>query len=277
MALKDQHLIIDSEFVICKICGREIDMVGNKHLKKYHNLILEEYRKTYPDEPTITKTKFEKELLSIENRKIGIKNNEIRTKEVPCYFHPDRIITVSINASKAGLCDECKSLGKILPWQEQAVENMKKTIKETLGVDNVSQLQEVVEKRRIKYENKSEEEKKEIVEKHTNTLIETFGDDWGKEVNKLSKKAMLEEYGVEHPLQNPESVAKFKKTFGDRTQEEKDESTRKGKITKLEKYGDENYNGADKTKETNLQKLGVDHHFKVHEKVIERDTGRLIR
>lgn len=277
MAFEDQHLISDSEFVTCMICGKKYTLFGNRHLKKEHKTTLEEYKKIYPNEPTITKEAFEKELISIQNRKIGKKKIENKVKNVPCYFHPDRIITVNINSSKTNLCDECKENGKILPWQKEAVEKSKKTIKEKYGVENASHLKEVVEKRKIKWDQKTEEEKEEIVKKRENTIIEKFGSDWGKELHKLSEEGLLKKYGFRHALEVEEFKNKFKETFSKKSKEEKEEIVQKVKKTKKERYGDEKYINLEKIQQTNKILYGGISPFSSKEVVERREQNRNLR
>ena len=67
------------------------------------------------------------------------------------------------------------------------------------------------------------------------------------------KTTNIEKHGLAYPLQREEIKKKIKDT-------------------KLEKYGDENYNNQEKTKETCLEKYGVDHAMKlelINKKVVE--------
>lgn len=100
----------------------------------------------------------------------------------------------------------------------------------------------------------------EIVQKGHQTKVDRYGEDWGVIISKKSMKtykertgldnpfqdvdnlreSMLEKYGVEHSTQLPEFVEKVKKT-------------------KLDRYGDSNYNNIEKIKQTNLEKYGVEY------------------
>jgi hypothetical protein len=71
------------------------------------------------------------------------------------------------------------------------------------------------------------------VRKREQTMVETIGEDWSKINNEKSKRAMLEKYGVEHASQVPEFVEKANLTKSKRTDQEKLESNRKTKETKL--------------------------------------------
>ena len=274
MSIEEKHMIIDSDFVICKICEKKLEKIDNRHLKS-HKITFDAYRKQFPNEPTMTKQKLEKELNGIEKRKESISKIKNKLKEVPCYFHPDRTIIVGVYEPKYGLCDECKSLKRMLPNQEKAITNMKKTIKERYGVDNVSKLDSVNEKRRIKDLQKTKEEKDAIVRKREQTMVETIGEDWSKINNEKSKRAMLEKYGVEHASQVPEFVEKANLTKSKRTDQEKLESNRKTKETKLEKHGDPNFNNVEKRRKTTFKKRGVKHHFQDPEVIKVRQENNL--
>jgi len=71
---------------------------------------------------------------------------------------------------------------------------------------------------------------------------------------------MIELYGVEHGLQSSDI---HKKTIDNLIKNNKWEVIlSKGKQTKLNIYGDENYNNIEKNKQTNLERYGVDNVFK---------------
>lgn len=273
MSIIEKHTIVDLEFVECKICGKKSEKIDNRHLKS-HKITFDVYRKQFPNEPTMTKQKLKKELDGIEKRKESISKIKDKLKKVPCYFHQDRTIIVGVYEPKYGLCDECKILKRILPSQEKAVTNMRKTIKERYGVDNASKLDLVNKKRKIKDFLKTKEEKDAVVKKREQTMIETIGEDWAKVNNKKSKQGMLEKYGVEHPLQNPEFVEKANLTKSKRTDQEKSESNRKTKETKLKKHGDPNFNNVEKRRKTTFEKRGVFHHFQDPEVIKVRDEKR---
>ena len=276
MSIEEKHMIIDSEFVICEICEKKLEKIDNRHLKS-HKITFDVYRKQFPNEPTMTKQKLEKELNGIEKRKESISKIKNKLKEVPCYFHPDRTIIVGVYEPKYGLCDECKSLKRILPSQEKAITNMRKTIKERYGVDNVSKLDSVNEKRRIKDSQKTKEEKDAIVRKREQTMVETIGEDWSKINNEKSKQAMLEKYGVEYAFQVPDFIEKSNLTKSKRTDQEKLKSIEKLKETKLKNHGDSNFNNVEKRRKTTFEKRGVLHHFQDPEVIRVRDEKRNIR
>ena len=99
-----------------------------------------------------------------------------------------------------------KKYGVENPQQcEEIKEKTNKTIKEKYGVENISQLQEIKDKK-----------------------IETLKEHYG--------------YDVTNPMDCNEVVQKIKNDWESKSQEEKDNLTAKTKATKLEKYGDKNYN-----------------------------------
>ena len=258
MSTKDQYLVIDSEFVICKICNNKYKIVGNKHLRK-HNLTLEKYIELYPEEPTITKKRLEDELLIIEKRKDGCKNNKNRFKEIPCFYHPEVMVKVTINSPNTVLCDECKKSKKVLPRIEKGVKTLKNSIQEKYGVDNISKLQSIKDKKKITFDSHKEQNENfltEINNKRQKTLKEIFGENWKDVMVQLQKDGMLDKYGVEHPLQVSEFVEKFKETWTKKSKEEIEEIVSKVKQTKLENHGSENYNNIEKITKTNIERYG---------------------
>ena len=117
-------------------------------------------------------------------------------------------------------------------------ENGKKKYKNTClqryGVDNPSKLKE--KKLKIK-----------------KTCLERYGNEIPcrtQEIQDKMKKNSLEKWGTEYPSQNLQISNKISLTHLSKTQEEKDKILKKRKQTKLEKYGDENYNNKEKIKES---------------------------
>lgn len=255
MSIIDKHVITNEKNVSCKICGKKLEVIESKHLKT-HNITLDEYLGNYPNTPTITKERLEKDLISIQNRKNGKKLIENKTKDVPCIFHPDKIITVNINSGKTGLCDECKKNGLIHPNQQKAINKMRNTIRTKYNVENVSELKEVNEKRKEKWLNKTDEEKEKIIEKREKSLKERFGENWELSVHELSKKGMLEKYGVDAALKYEDFVLKFKNTWNSKSGDEINEISKKIKNTKEIVYGNPNYTNREKINKTNQEKYG---------------------
>jgi hypothetical protein len=253
-SLKD-HIISDSSFIECKICNEKLEKIDGRHLKK-HNTNIIKYKEKYLNEPTITKEKMEKELISLHKRRIGILDNKNKKKDVPCYFHNDRIISVNINSPKFGLCEECKTNKKILPSNQKSIDNMKKTIQNKYGVSNISEIQSIKDKKKLKWEEKTIEEKLQITKRREKTIENIYGENWKKDLNKLSKQGMIQKYGVEHALQIEEFSSKFSDTWNNKSIDEKKEITDKIKSAKLLKFGNSSYNNIDKIKETNKERYG---------------------
>lgn len=98
------------------------------------------------------------------------------------------------------------------------------------------------------------------------------------EVSLLRQQTNLKRYGVDNPsksesvktlisesnkLNASERVVKSKQTKLDRYGNENYNNTEKSKITKKVKYNNENYNNRDSYKSTMLTKYGVDNYFKL--------------
>jgi len=85
-----------------------------------------------------------------------------------------------------------------------------------------------------------------------------------KEVRDKIKETCLERYGDEHNWGKHSSVRSkcaetFKKNYD--TQEKLDELFEKRSKTKMEHYGDPNYNNREKFKRTNLERYGVEYYY----------------
>lgn len=247
-------ILTEDNFVTCQICGKELEKIDGRHLNRCSGISLDDYILKYQT-PTITKKKYEKELVNIEKRKTSKSDCEGKTKIVKCYFCKNDF-EVNINQSNEySVCKECKEKGLISPSVKKASDNLKKSMIEKYGVDNPSLLESVNEKRSKKYNNKSEEEKREIVEKQKEGMILRFGEDYKKDIQKLREEGMLKKHGVRHALQIKESIEKFKETISNK---DYTEMVLKVKSTKKEKYGDENYINVEKIKETNNKRYGVE-------------------
>jgi len=76
--------------------------------------------------------------------------------------------------------------------------------------------------------------------------------------NDVKKQSMLKKYDVENPQQLTEVKDKVKKTKLQKYGDENYNNTEKMKETKLQKYGDENYVNSEKIKETMLKRYGYE-------------------
>ena len=101
-------------------------------------------------------------------------------------------------------------------------------------------------------------------------------------IKEISKEDILQYYNEEnHTIE--ESAKHFGVSFGMfirilkyyAIHKDKDKHTEQIKKSKLEKYGDENYNNRDKAKETCIEKYGVDNPFKDRERMINSYIEKL--
>lgn len=107
---------------------------------------------------------------------------------------------------------------------------------------------------------------KQSLEKGMKTILEKFGS--FEKMHEISKersdKTRIEKYGsVEESYKCANK--KRSETLKGKTQEYFDNITKKVKLTKLKKYGDENYINIEKYRQTCLDKYGVDCYFKTDE------------
>ena len=97
-------------------------------------------------------------------------------------------------------------------------------------------------------------------------LEQYFFDKYGSHPSKLEyfelkkQKTNLEKYEVHHQMQMKKNVHKIKKTKLEKYGDENYNNHELSKITKLEKYGDENYNNHELSKITKLEKYGNEYY-----------------
>lgn len=96
-------------------------------------------------------------------------------------------------------------------------------------------------------------------------MQEKYGVDNYFERNDLIRKSMIKKYGVDNPMESSIIKEKVINNWKNKTQKEKDELTLKTKKTKLEKYGNENFNNSDKMKSTMINRYGKDSYAKTSE------------
>jgi hypothetical protein len=94
-----------------------------------------------------------------------------------------------------------------------------------------------------------------IVTKVKQTKLERYGNENYNNINKI-QKTNIKKYGSYSACKSLVVKDKIKQTHNNRTQEEKQQSTLLTKQTKLEKYGNENYNNIEQHKQTMLDKYG---------------------
>ena len=247
--IKDVHVIVDCEFVNCQICNKELKKIDGRHTKKVHKISFVDYKKQFPNTPTITQTQLNKELLFIKKRKDKSKNNINKIKTITCCNKEcNKEFEGNINLSnKFSLCPECKTKGIKTQKSKEIHEAQKAGMIKKYGVSNPSNVKEIVEQKQERLKNKIKVNPnyfKPIVAKRQNTNQKIYGDDWENLLNKKSQDALFKKYGVRHALQNPDSLKKFQKTYfqetGYNSPFENPDVTEEIKETNLKKYGVEN-------------------------------------
>ena len=91
------------------------------------------------------------------------------------------------------------------------------------------------------------------------------------------KQTCLKKYGAESSSANKETIEKIKKTKLERYGDSNYNNIEKCKKTKLDLYGDSNYNNFDSAKQTNFEKYGAEYTFKsdlVKQKIKETNLER---
>lgn len=169
------------DFVTCPYCGERLKTIHHKHLSK-HDKTIDDLKDEFPGWKT-------KPDFVIEQLKSDKKAKENTTKIVKCmYCNAD--IEVNINCSNSGnACYECKSKGLLSLNQARAKERAEK------GQLNPSHDPSVVEKRRQRWLQKTEEERRIIAEKRKETVLKRFGVPvamMNEEVAKKSREKRLE-------------------------------------------------------------------------------------
>jgi hypothetical protein len=187
-----------------------------------------------------------------------------RTKFVKCMFHPDddNEFEVDINVTnKSYVCKDCKSKGKKSPAEIKRVESQKNTLMERYGETNPSKIKEVKDKKLRTLKKHQEEDpdfNKNIQEKREETLKNRLGENWEEDLQTLREEGHAKKHnGVKYSFQREDVKEKSKETKLEKYGDENYNNTEKMKETKLEKYGDENYVNVKKIEETNMERRGV--------------------
>lgn len=148
------------------------------------------------------------------------------------------------------------------------VDKYKETCLKKYGVDNISKLNDVKNKKiKTSLENwgvENPSQSNEIKNKKIKTSIINCGFEHpmqNKETQRKSKKTLLKKYGVENYTQTEEYRMTSKQTnlekYGFESYTQTNDYKIKCKKTKLEKYGNENYNNSEKNIQTCLERYGV--------------------
>lgn len=174
--------------------------------------------------------------------------------------------------------------------QVRAVKDRKKqTSFEKYGVSNPMQRQEcrenvstrlntpeIIQKRVESLRNRTEEQKQDTVQKIRETKIQKYGEDFQNQFEAKSKNTLISKYGVPYSIPGHEKMKQTNlQRYGVENYVQSDECKRisrekqyekyggffnpeKSAETKLERYGDINYNNREKAKATMLDKYGVE-------------------
>lgn len=210
--MRDTHVVVNSEFVTCQICGKHLEKIDGRHTKKLHGITFEEYRKRYPTTPTITEKKSEKEEVNIEKRRKGKQEKENQLKPIIC-CNPNcprkgEPFMGNINLpNKFSVCPECKQSGFKNPKNKEIYEKQKQGMLKKHKVKNPSNLNWVVNERQKTVNRKVKENPdyyKSIVKKRVNTIKEKFGSNWKEVLNQKSQEGMLKIHDVAYPLKKDE-------------------------------------------------------------------------
>ena len=217
-----------SKTIVCKICNKEMSVNNTgPHLKKYHDLSIEEYYLKYVGEKhycltcgketsfkTLEKGYSKYCTTSCSNKSSASKSKSKKTKL-------DRYGDENYN-NKNKYIETClEKYGVVNAYQVKEIrEKHQDNMKQKYGVKHPTQINFVKDKIREKWYSKTKEEKEQI--------------------NIKRKEIMQLKYGVDHQM-NLEYVKN------------------KIKETNLKLYGDKNYNNREKAKETNLKKYGVEY------------------
>ena len=144
--------------------------------------------------------------------------------------------------------------------KEQDLESNRKACMEKHGVTNTTKLKDVREKLSQSWKNKSNEERKAIVNKRIQTNIKKYGNACSLHgVNQeKTEQRFLELYGVTNPYQTKHVRNKIKEKYGNENPFNCVMCQDKVKQTKLERYGDSGYNNMEQIKQTDLERYGVE-------------------
>ena len=156
-------------------------------------------------------------------------------------------------------CAACASKNKMVK------EKKKQTMLKNYGVENPSQITGIQDKKKNTLLTKYGDENFNNRELAKKTCLERYGDE-NFNNRELTKKTCLERYGVENVLSLPEVIQKANDTYFEKYGG-RGEMTRQtagsAKITKLKKYGDENFNNRELAKKTCLERYGVGFYNKI--------------
>ena len=271
-----KYKVENVEAVECPYCKMETgesklyQFIHWKHLKRFHSKTMDDLNIDFPEWITMTEKEMEKRNKKAILMKEAKKKKETETKKINCYYCKNEF-DGNINLSnKFSVCPECKKKGLKNPKSQETIKKSFDTIKEKHGVNNVSELPEVIEKRRLTTKKNIEKNPNfynEVTKKRQNTNKDNFGDNWSKEIHKLSKKGMKNKHGNKYALQVDKFMDKMIDTMIDRYDKDNamkvDKFKEKLESTILRDYGKINIMQVDefkeKAKQTNIRIRGVEY------------------
>ncbi len=214
---KSKHVIADVPFIECPYCEKESQFLHWKHLKTEHSKTINDVLIEFPDRPTMTKIRADKNKVSGKKglEKSLLTYNEMKT--IKC-IHCKRELEVRNNTANIQACDLCLSKGLENPdgrTKLQANERRKQKILNKYGVENPRQIEGVTERIVATCEERYGGvgfASKELAEKTRNEIQRKYGVDnimksdegWKRIIKTLKKK-----YG--NDITNPQHILEVKK------------------------------------------------------------------
>lgn len=246
------HKIINAEFVTCELCKEKFQKLDNRHLKRTHQITLQEYRKKFPNSPTKTLTQYKKDLEDNRKRQEAKKNKpQFITR--PCWnFNScgNNVENVNINVAKSSVtCQQCRDSGLFHPSytkQQKHASNLAKKL---------NQDPNIIEKRTASLNNRTPEEIAESVKKRAETLEQEYGPDWKTTLSQMSKEAILEKFGEDaYNMINDKRIGTLLDKYGEINAMHVNEFKEKCLKTRRENNDQEDITS--RTVETNINKYG---------------------
>lgn len=198
--IMDKHVIGESNFIICELCGKEVNKIDKRHLNTHEEKIdLDKYIQLFPNSPTITRERYNKELESIKKRKESKDNT--KTKITNCKYFIECNNQVEVNKNVGDItvvCKECRDNGKEVPISKR-MKNTNEKVKIKYNVNNISELNSVKQSKEETREKNKENDPdydKKIQKKREESMEKRFGPDYKNIVNELSIQGMLKKFGV---------------------------------------------------------------------------------
>ena len=180
------------------------------------------------------------------------------------FYHPDFNNICPVCNNKTKFINFNKGYSKYccpgcVSKDSKVKEKKKQTTFNNWGVENPSQNAEIVNKKKMTMLSKYGVENFNNREQAKQTCLDRYGVENFNNMEQI-KQTCLDRYGVESVLSLREIIEKSDKTYIEKYGSRSDmvkSTLKKAKITKLERYGDENFNNREQAKQTCLDKYGV--------------------